>query len=64
MERDQQIAALRAELSALRSGAETVTVTAPALTQLQNDLKKLKDSMEPLEVPARKSHPPSIVTSA
>jgi hypothetical protein len=65
MQRDQSIAALRieisallgcvarleAEISALRSGAEPVR--ALALTQLQNDLKKLKDSMDPLQEDVR-----------
>jgi hypothetical protein len=51
MRRDQEIEAPRAEMSALRPVAETVT--APGLTQLQNDLKKLKDSLEPLQEDVR-----------
>jgi hypothetical protein len=45
-QREQEIAALRVEMSVLRSATEPVT--APALTQLQNDLMKHKRSMGPL----------------
>jgi hypothetical protein len=41
---EERFAKLAAEVSALRTAAETVA--APAPTQLQNDLKNLKDSTE------------------
>jgi hypothetical protein len=47
-QRDQEIAALQAELSRVQELAAK-TITAPALTQLQADLEKLKDSTEPLQ---------------
>jgi hypothetical protein len=49
---------LEAEVTTMRSTTETETVTAPTLTQLQADLKKLKDATALLAVRPPPSAPP------